>query len=208
MRSKHFALPDDADRTMQSGVHDEPSRVLHTRAIFERSQAMDKQESGAERDLKNPQTGKATMGATGTTTDASNATGDAGYGDGSSERTPGTVGRALRATESAGSGMVGGVTHVATDLVHGVGTVGGEMVAVIRDTANTAIAGVGSIGETAVHTVAGLISDLVGGVRDIGASAMRGRSNGGESESPGASDEAGGSHAMRPPERQSREARP
>lgn len=73
------------------------------------------------------------------------------------------------------SGMVGGVTTVATDLVHGVGTIGGEVVTVVRDTANTAIAGVGSIGETAVHTVTGLLADLVGGLRDIGSAATRGR---------------------------------
>jgi len=77
--------------------------------------------------------------------------------------------------ERVGNSVVGGVTHIAADLVHGMGTLGSEMVTVVRDTANSAIAGVGSVGETAVHTVTHLFADLVGGLRDIGSAAMHGR---------------------------------
>jgi hypothetical protein len=87
------------------------------------------------------------------------------------------VGNAMSTTGRVGSGMVGGVTNMATDLVHGVGTIGTEVVTVVRDTANFAIVGVGSIGETAVHTVTHLLADLVGGLRDIGSAATRGRAS-------------------------------
>lgn len=90
----------------------------------------------------------------------------------------GAMDNAMTTTQRAGSGMVGGVAHVATDLVHGVGAVSGEVVTVVRDTANNAIAGVGSIGETAVHTITGLLADIVGGLRDIGSAAMNGRGSG------------------------------
>lgn len=100
-----------------------------------------------------------------------------------SEQEPGQmermVGNAMSTTGRVGSGMVGGVTNIATDLVHGVGTVGNEVVTVVRDTANSAIVGVGSIGETAVHTVTNLLADLVGGLRDIGSAATRGRASSG-----------------------------
>jgi hypothetical protein len=73
--------------------------------------------------------------------------------------------------ERFGTGMVGGVSHIATDLVRGVGDVGEEVVITVRDTANTAIAGVGSIGQTAIHTLADLVAGVVDGVREIGSSA-------------------------------------
>lgn len=95
--------------------------------------------------------------------------------DTQSQGVQGMVTGALTTTEKVSSGMVGGVTNVATDVVHGIGTVGTEVVSVVRDTANTAIAGVGSIGETAVHTVTGLLADLVGGLRDVGSAAIYGR---------------------------------
>lgn len=79
----------------------------------------------------------------------------------------------------AGSGMVEGVANIATDLVHGVGAIGGEVVTVVRDTANSALAGVGSVGETAVHTVTSLMASLVSGLRDIGSAATRGRMSSG-----------------------------
>lgn len=133
---------------------------------------MDKNETVAERDRepKNLETTKLEPHKAG-----------AGHrSDPGSEAQPGRVQgmmtNAMTTTEHVGSGMVGGVANVATDLVHGIGTVGGEVVAVVRDTANTAIAGVGSIGETAVHTVTGLLADLVGGLRDVGSAAVRGRS--------------------------------
>jgi|GEM_PF-4841626 len=87
------------------------------------------------------------------------------------------VDNAMSTTGRVGSGMVGGVTNIATDVVHGVGTIGTEVVTVVRDTANFAIAGVGSIGETAVHTVTHLLADLVGGLREIGSAATRGRAS-------------------------------
>jgi hypothetical protein len=92
---------------------------------------------------------------------------------------PGMMTGAMATTERVGTGMVGGVATVATDLVHGIGTVGGEVVSVVRDTANTAIAGVGSVGETAVHTLTGLLADLVGGIREVGSTAVYGRERSG-----------------------------
>jgi hypothetical protein len=91
------------------------------------------------------------------------------------------VSKAATATGNVGSGIVGTIAHVATDLVHGVGDLGGEVVSVVRDTANTAIVGVGSVGETAVHTVTDLLAELVSGVRGIGSAAMRSRSSAAES---------------------------
>jgi hypothetical protein len=85
------------------------------------------------------------------------------------------VSNAADTTGNIGSGIVGTLAHVATDLVHGVGDLGGEVVTVVRDTANTAIAGVGSVGGTAVHTVTDLLAELVSGVRGIGSAAMRNR---------------------------------
>lgn len=78
---------------------------------------------------------------------------------------------AMSTTEQVGSGFVSGVTHVATDMVHGVGDVGNEVVSVVRDTTNTAISGVGAVGEVAISTLTGLLVDLVSGVRQIGAAA-------------------------------------
>jgi hypothetical protein len=131
---------------------------------------MDKQDTvnERERDAKNPQVTKSSPETNPGVTHTESS--DMPLG-----RAQGMVTGAVAATEQVGSGMVGGVTNIATDLVHGVGTVGGEVVAVVRDTANTAIAGVGSVGETAVHTVTGLLADLVGGLRDIGSAAVRGR---------------------------------
>lgn len=132
---------------------------------------MDKSNPSSEHDkeMKHQQAARAEMqGAAGSSRN-----------ENASERTSGgkeqAIGNAMSTAGRVSSGVVGGVTNVAADLVHGVGTIGGEVVTVVRDTANTAIAGVGSIGETAVHTVTGLLADLVGGLRDIGSSAMRGR---------------------------------
>ncbi len=80
--------------------------------------------------------------------------------------------------ERAGHGMADGVTHVATDLVHGVGTVGAEVVNVVRDTANMAITGIGSVGGTALHTVSGFLSELASGIREVGGAARHGRYGG------------------------------
>jgi len=136
---------------------------------------MDKHEAGHERDReqRNPQVAKSVPAGEETATMSAPAT------DIHAGGVQGTMTSAVSATEQVGSGLVGGVTHVAADLVHGVGAVGGEVVTVVRDTANTAIAGVGSVGETAVHTVTGLLADLVGGLRDIGSAAMRGRESSG-----------------------------
>lgn len=121
-----------------------------------------------EKQLKNPQVTKPELQGSGATPHEDSSP------DMQTGRAQRMMNNAMSTTERVGSGVVGGVTNVATDLVHGVGAVGGEMVTVVTDTANTAIAGVGSIGETAVHTVTGLLADLFGGLREIG-SAARGR---------------------------------
>ena len=99
----------------------------------------------------------------------------------------------VSATEHVASGLVGGVTAIAADVVHGIGDVGSEAVLVAKDTANSAIAGVGSVADTAVQTLTGLLVNLVGGVRQIGAAAMRGsnpvQQRGAQSVAPPAPDE-------------------
>jgi hypothetical protein len=159
---------------------------------------MDKQDE-RDRDAKNPQVAKSGPETTAGVTPATAS--DMPLG-----RAQGMVTGAVAATEQVGSGMVGGVTNLATDLVHGVGTVGGEVVAVVRDTANSAIAGVGSVGETAVHAVTDLLADLVGGLRDIGSAAMRGR--GETAESLADRDAQARLAAARQGDRAAREARP
>lgn len=125
---------------------------------------------GEQRDDANPRARTETVGETQDKRDTDQS--DTGRYSARAER---LLNNAVSTTSRVGTGMVGGVTGVATDVVHGIGTVGGEVVNVVRDTANTAIVGVGSVGETAVHTVTGLLADLVGGLRDVGAAAVRGR---------------------------------
>jgi hypothetical protein len=94
------------------------------------------------------------------------------YGEGDiSGRARDTMMSAVSATESVGSGLVGGVSNIA-----------GEVIGVVRDTANTAIDGVGSVGEHAVHTLTGLLVELVGGVRQVAGAAVGGRRPNGRTE--------------------------
>ncbi|HEV7816210.1 MAG TPA: hypothetical protein VGP06_14060 [Janthinobacterium sp.] len=57
---------------------------------------------------------------------------------------------AINTTENVGSELVGGVAHLAKDIVHGVREVGGDT----------------------VHAVADLLTDMVGGVRQIAGAAV------------------------------------
>jgi hypothetical protein len=127
----------------------------------------------ADKEQRNPQVQKSLSGNVDT---PPRSTGEKETGS-MPERVQGAMTSAVNTTQQLGSGVASGAAHMATDLVHGIGNLGGEVVAVVRDTANTAIAGVGSVGETAVHTVTGLLAELVGGIRDIGSAAMSGRAN-------------------------------
>ncbi len=85
---------------------------------------------------------------------------------------------AIAATESVGSGLVGGVAHIATDVVHGVREIGGEVGVVVRDGATGAINVVGDVGGAAVHTVTHLLVDVMGGLREIAGAAVGHRNDG------------------------------
>ncbi|MES2300196.1 MAG: hypothetical protein V4582_24395 [Pseudomonadota bacterium] len=71
--------------------------------------------------------------------------------------TRGVIKEAIVATEDVGSGLVGGVSHLAQDIVHGVRDVGGS----------------------AVHSLTDLLVDVVGGVRQVAGAALgHGQANG------------------------------
>jgi hypothetical protein len=80
--------------------------------------------------------------------------------------------QAIGATEDVGSGLVGGVTHLAQDIVHGVHDVAVDATAVVQDGATGLIGAVGEVGSRTVHALTDLVVDLVGGVREIAGAAM------------------------------------
>lgn len=81
---------------------------------------------------------------------------------------------AVSTTEELGTGIVGGATHIATELVHGVTDLGYE----VRNGATGLIGAVGDIGSAVVHTATGLLVDVVGGVRQVVNAAVHGSPDG------------------------------
>lgn len=81
---------------------------------------------------------------------------------------------AIAATEDVGSNLLGGVAHLAKDLVHGVRDVGGDVATVVKDSANGTVDAVGDIGGRAVHTLTHLLTDTVGGIRQVAGAAVGG----------------------------------
>ncbi|MDC8756527.1 hypothetical protein [Janthinobacterium fluminis] len=80
--------------------------------------------------------------------------------------------QAISATEDVGSGLVGGATHLAQDLVHGVRELAVDATGVVRDGASGLIGAAGEVGSRTVHALADLMVDVVGGVRQIADAAM------------------------------------
>jgi hypothetical protein len=89
-------------------------------------------------------------------------------GPGTAQYGRGAVQGAVATTEELGTGVVGGATHIATDLVHGVTDLGYE----VRNGATGLIGAVGDIGSAVVHTAAGLLVEVVGGVRQVVSAAV------------------------------------
>ncbi len=80
--------------------------------------------------------------------------------------------QAISATEDVGSGLVGGATHLAQDIVHGVRDLAVDATVVVRDGASGLIGAAGEVGSRTVHAVTDLLVEVVGGARHIADAAM------------------------------------
>jgi hypothetical protein len=96
-------------------------------------------------------------------------------GPGTGQYGRGAVRGAVATTEELGTGVVGGASHIATDLVHGVTDLGYE----VRNGATGLIGAVGDIGSAVIHTAAGLLVEVVGGVRQVVSAAIGDHHDGG-----------------------------
>jgi hypothetical protein len=81
---------------------------------------------------------------------------------------------AISMTEEVGTDLVGGVTHLAQEMIYGVRDIGGDAAVVVKDGARGTVDAVGDIGGTTLHTLTNLLVDVVGGVRKVAGAAVSG----------------------------------